>query len=227
MQAFFRYAKAISLICGFFFTVIGAAWSLLVVDRLGEQMKQLTDTKGALTSQMDTLDKIASEYFIANQQGDLIFILAQNPGARSDVAGLIYQGNILDRETPVRNMIGALAIAKLLDYRQAYDAYEKINSETRANFSFENFTRLKMAEKEIISKGEDYVPVLLTRLTEIDQAINANETAQKRARLIGVISSLLGSFLLLCANLIAEREHFRPNSSPAPSPEKPEDEEGP
>ena len=225
MQALFRYAKPISLICGFLFTVLGAAWSLLVADRLSAEMKQLSGIRGNLTSQMDSLNNIASEYFIANQQGDLIFIMAQNAGARQDVANLIYEGNILDRATPVRNMIGALAIADLVDYRSTYDAYEKINSETRASFSFENFTRLKQAERTIISKGQEHVPLLLTQLSEIDKAISANEAAQKRARVLGVISSILGSFLLLCANLIAERDRGKPDPSPSLSTETPENEE--
>jgi hypothetical protein len=34
---------------------------------------------------------------------------------RRDLLGLLYQGNLLDRAEPVRNMIGALALARLLD----------------------------------------------------------------------------------------------------------------
>ena len=52
----------------------------------------------------------------------MIFIQAQQGSARRDVADLIYKGNMLDRATPVRNMIGALAVAKQLDYRQTYGA---------------------------------------------------------------------------------------------------------
>jgi hypothetical protein len=47
----------------------------------------------------------------------LIFILSQQEGARRELASLVYKGNMLDRATPVRNMIGALALAKQLDYR--------------------------------------------------------------------------------------------------------------
>jgi cell fate (sporulation/competence/biofilm development) regulator YlbF (YheA/YmcA/DUF963 family) len=58
-------------------------------------------------------------------------------------------------------MIGALAVAKQLDFRSTYDAYERLNNETRANLSFENFTRLKQEEKNIIVKGQERVPLLL------------------------------------------------------------------
>ena len=102
-------------------------------------------------------------------------------------------------------MIGALAIAKQLDYRQTYDAYEKLNVETRANLSFAKFTKLKQVEKGIIVTGQERIPVLLTQLFEIDKAINAREAALKKNRVIGLISSILGTFLLLLVNLISEK----------------------
>lgn len=198
-----RYAKSISLIAGFLFGTVGAVWSFIFVDRLSEEMRRLSDAKADLTRQMQSLNSIASDYFIANQQGDLIFILAQQGSARQDLAGLIYKGNILDRATPVRNMIGALAMAKQLDYRETYDAYEKLNDETRTNLSFGNVTKLKQTEKAIIVMGQERVPLLLNNLFELEKTINANGAAQKRNRTIGLVSSGFGSLLLLFANLIA------------------------
>jgi hypothetical protein len=201
-----RHAKAISMIGGFLFATLGVVWSFLVVDSLSEQGKQLADVKAGLTRQMQSLASIASEYFIANQQGDLIFILAQQDSAREQLARLISKGNLLDRATPVRNMIGALALAKQLDYRQTYDQYEKLNDATRSDLSPANFTKLKDEEKKIIVQGQDRIPLLLNELFEIETAINANEAAQKRQRLMGLIASILGSSLLLLANLFAERK---------------------
>lgn len=199
-----RHAKRISVISGFVFGTVGAAWSFVVVDKLSEETRQMSDAKADVIRQMGSLNSIASDYFIANQQGDLIFILALQDGARQDLAGLIYKGNMLDRATPVRNMVGALAIAKQLDYRQTYDDYEKLNDETRANLSFDNFTKLKQTEKAIIVKGQERVSLLLNDLFEIEKAINANAAAQKKNRMIGLVSTFFGSLLLLFANLIAE-----------------------
>lgn len=201
----FRHSKVISLINGFLFATAGAVWSYVVIDKLSEETKRLANDKADISKQIQSLNNIASEYFIANQQGDLIFILAQQKIAHQDVANLIYKGNILDRATPVRNMIGALAIAKQLDYRQTYDAYEKLNDETQSNLSFDNFTKLKQVEKEIIVTGQERIPLLLTQLFEIDNAINAREAALKKNRVIGLISSIFGTFLLLCVNLISEK----------------------
>lgn len=103
-------------------------------------------------------------------------------------------------------MIGALAVAGQLDYRSTYNAYERLNDETRANFSFESFTRLKQEEKNIIVKGQERVPLLLDQLFEIEREISANEAAQKKQRIFDLVASILGSSLLLCANLVAEKK---------------------
>jgi len=200
-----RHAKSIALVGGFLFGTVGALWSFVVIDRLSEELKQLTGAKADLLKEIQSLSGIASEYFIANQQGDLIFILAQQGNARPDVARLIYQGNMLDRATPVRNMIGALAIAKQLDYRRAYGAYEKLNDETRASLSFENYSKLKQVEQIIIGKGQERVPLLLSSMYDKDRAIRAAEAKQKRNRVIGLVSSFFGNLLLLLANLIPKR----------------------
>jgi hypothetical protein len=199
-----RYAKSIALIAGFLFGTLGAAWSFVFEDSLNEEMRQLSNAKADLVGQMDTLTGIASDYFIANQQGDLIFLLAGQENVRQELASLIYEGNVLDRATPVRNMIAALALAKQLDYQQTYDAYEKLSNETRTNLSFENFTRLKQTEQAIIQQGQERVPMLLNDIFEIDKAINANRAAQQRNRVLGLISSIFGNLLLLSANLVAE-----------------------
>jgi hypothetical protein len=175
-------------ICGFLFATFGSVWSFVVIDKLSGEIKRLSNEKANIFKQMQSLNSIASEYFIANQQGDLIFIL--------------------DRATPVRNMIGTLAIAKKLDYRQTYDAYEKLNDETRKNLTFANFNKLKQLEKEIIVTGQERIPVLMAELFEIDKAINNREATQKKNRVIGLISSILGTFLLLCVNLISEKGRF-------------------
>lgn len=200
-----RNAKVIALVAGFAFATLGTLWSWLVIGNLNAQIEELSKSKAEIAAQIELLNRIASEYFIANQQGDLIFILAQQGNANQEVAKLIYQGNVLDRATPVRNMIGALALMKQLDYRQTYDAYEKLNDETRANMTFDHFMQLKQRESEIIMQGQERVPALLNESVELDNAIRAKQAEQSRNQLIGVIAAMVGSALLLGANLLAEK----------------------
>jgi hypothetical protein len=206
----FRHTRAFSVVGGFLFGMAGAGWSFVFDDRLGAEMKRLSDLRNDLATQVETLNEIASDYFIANQQGDLIFLTAHRDDARQDLAELIYKGNLLDRATPVRNMIGALAIAGQLDYRKTYDAYEALNDKAREKLSAENFFRLKQAEREIITRGQQRVPVVMNALFATDKTISASERTQERYRVVGLISSILGNSLLVFASLVASRQEGAP-----------------
>ncbi len=216
-QFWSSHGKATSLIGGFFFTLVGIAWSFLVASNLDGKSRGLAEHRADLMRQIDHLKVNASEYFLANQQGDMIFIVSQQDDARKDIAAQIRAANLLDRDTPVRNMIAELALAGQLDYRQTYDAYKKQNDLTRAEFTLENFRALKGAEKTIIQQGQERAGKLVAEVFATEADLRANDAKQKRGRLVGFTASILGSFLLLLTNLAAEK-YKGPKD---PSPEKP------
>lgn len=216
-----RNAKSLPLIGGFLFGMVGGVWSFGVDHRLEEELTQLNSARADINEQIRTLNSLASEYFIANHQGDLIFVTAHRDDARQDLASLIYKASLLDRAVPVRNMIGALAIAKVLDYRSTADAYNRLNTAAREDFSLEKFTALKNMERDLIAQGQERVPTLVQVGFAIDRAVSANKQAQKKNGLIGLLSSILGGFLLLVANLIATNSRVEPREpavSPSPIP---------
>ena len=202
-----RNAKVIALIAGFVFATLGTLWSLFVIDNLNAQLAQLADAQAETVANIETLNRKASDYFIANQQGDLIYIMAQRQDANQGVANDIYRGNLLDRATPVRDMIGALAQLQQLDYRQTYDAYEKLNDTARADGTYENFMRLKQREYEIIAQGQALVPKLVQQSIDLGRASAARQAEQTRNRQLGGIAAVAGSALLLGANLLAEKKN--------------------
>ncbi len=201
-----RHGKTIALVAGFVFSAVGALWALLVTDRLGADIQALSDQRAVNAAQIEALNRIASEYFIANQQGDLIFITAHQNGSDKELASDIRQGNMLDRATPVRNMIGELAIEKQLDFNKVNDKYREINEKARQDFTWANFKDLKELEAAIITKGQDRVPVLVRESAELDQQLNARKAQQSRNHVLAVVTALIGSAALLAANLISERE---------------------
>lgn len=206
---FIRHGKLIALVAGFLFSAMGALWALLVTDRIDAQIQQLSDARAVTARQIEALNQLASEYFIANQQGDLIFIMAAQSGADRDIASDIYQGNILDRATPVQNMIGELAMQGQLDFQQVYGAYQRLNEETRRNFTFTNFMSLKKMESEVIQQGQRRVPELLDVNSAIDRQLNARKAAQSRNHVLGVLTAIVGSAVLLAANVITQRSPRR------------------
>jgi hypothetical protein len=201
-----RLSRLVTLIGGSISAVIGILWSLIYVDRLTDEAHALADMRDEIGKRIQTIQAAASDYFMANQQGDLVFILAQQGNARQDLAALIYKGNMLDRETPVRTMIGALAMARQLDYRQTYDAFEQLNEAARQNLTADTFFAVKRREKEIVSQGQDLAGTLLGQQFEIHKAINANDAAQHRARVIGAVFSILSTLLLLVASIVTRNQ---------------------
>jgi hypothetical protein len=200
-----RISRLVSLVGGAIFGIVGVLWSLVYVDRLTDEARVLSDLADYYKQRSQELDAAASQYFIANQQGDLIFVLASQGNARPEVAALIYKGNLLDRATPVRVMLGALAMAHTLDYRQAYDSYDKLNAKAREALSFAAYQAVKAREKDIVEQGQTLAPKLLDQQFQIRTALNANFAAQRRARTLGGVLSIVSTVLLLGANLITRR----------------------
>ena len=200
-----KHGKVIALIAGFLFSTLGALWALLMTDNLTGQIQRLSDARSANSTSIDRLNRLQSEYFIANQQGDLIFVLAAQAAANADFVADLIKGNMLDRATPVRNMLGELALENQLDYEKESAAYTGLNDEARANLTAANFRAVKAREQEIIAKGQARVPELMKQNAEIDRELNAKQAQHSRNHIRGVTMAIIGSVVLLGANLITER----------------------
>ncbi|MEI7915867.1 MAG: hypothetical protein WCH82_14070, partial [Mycobacteriaceae bacterium] len=157
MYAFLRRrGKLITLIVGFLFSTVGALWALLVTDRLDGQIQRLGEEKATITRQVTALNRYASEYFIANQQGDLIYMLKVQPDVNRELAANIYLGNLSDRRTPVNNMIAELGLEQQLDAEGVYAAYKKAFDDLLASpDSEEKWLDVKIFEKKTITQGQN------------------------------------------------------------------------
>jgi hypothetical protein len=98
-------------------------------------------------------------------------------------------------------MIGALALAQVLDYRPAYDAYEKLNDTARASLSLETFTAVKTYEREIVTKAQQLAGTLTTHAAGLQRELNDTEAAAKTRQAITLMLSMLGTIVLLLANM--------------------------
>jgi hypothetical protein len=223
-----RAVRPFVIVLGFLSSLVGTLGSFLVLEKVNARLKGLVDQKGAAAQEIDKLGGLASDYFMANQQGDLIYMLGLQPGARQDLAALIYKGNLLDRAEPVRNIMGALAVSRLLEYRSTYDQYEKlVDSAKAAASSFAAFMAVKMYEREVVEKAQARVDALQASLLPLGQQISAAE-AQLRARQIFLIMfSSVGAFLLLLANLFEHTTRGRASGPDRPALEKSTTEKSP
>ena len=98
-----RFSRLVTLIGGSISAVVGILWSLLYINRLTDEARVLADMRDEIGKRMTMIQaaRVRVLNSIANQQGDLVFVLAHQGNARQDLAALIYKGNMLDRETPV------------------------------------------------------------------------------------------------------------------------------
>ncbi len=198
-------AKSATVILGFCFGSIGAIWSYWFEGSLGGERDKLTRAVDDGRADVQYLASASSDYFIANGQSDLIFMLSKSAVARADIAPLIYGGNLYDRATPIRNMIGALAIAKLLDYRQTYDAYEAMNTLAREGADLASFMRLKTEEQRIVELAADRIAALEQQRIAQQQRLREIDKQASRQSMVGVFCSLIGSMVLMLANMMSMR----------------------
>ena len=106
-------AKHAPILLGFLTSVLGTVGSSFFIEGLNKEIGRLTDQRNESSREIELIQAASSEYFLSSQQGDLVYALSLQATARQDIVGLLYKGNLLDRATPIRNLIGSLAIAKV------------------------------------------------------------------------------------------------------------------
>ena len=205
-EFFSRRGKLIALVVGFLFSTVGALWALLVTDRLDIQIQKINEQKSATAGQITALNRFASEYFIPNQQGDLIYMLNVQPDVNQDLATRIYLGNLSDRRTPVRNMIAELGLENQLDADATYAAYRKLSDDLNDDPNNEQkYWGVKLFEKKLITQGQDRALKLVDVNNGLDRDLRAKQSTQSLNHIMAVLTAIMGSAVLVAANVIAER----------------------
>jgi hypothetical protein len=204
-----RGVRRAVIVFGFVSSLTGTLGSFLLIESLGDDLKALVDRKSAAAREIEKLGALTGNYFIANQQGDLIYLLGAQEGARQEVARLIYQGNLLDRAEPVRNVIAALALSGLIDYRKTYAAYETLNDAARQSHALTDFVAVKAYERQVVEQAQKRVAHLQLGQAPLQQQISATEAHLATRRQLLIAFSSFGAFLLLVANLLEQQKKAR------------------
>ncbi len=210
-----RLSKTASIVTGFLSSLAGTLGSFLFINGLSTDLQSVRDQRATMVAQVESLTNVQLQYYMANQQGDMIFALVHNPAqARSDIATLLFGGNVLDRATPMRNLIGVLALAGKLDYAKTYGGYVKVNEQARDTGAMADYQKLKRLEQGALELGTAHVATLHQQIAAADQKVAAIEASLRwrQAALIGLMS--FGSTVLLLANLLDERQAVHKSMPP-------------
>lgn len=197
-----RDAKRISILIGATMALIGSGGQFFLVDSLSKEAAALGEKIARAQTDAETLKNAQMQYFMTYQQGTVIFALDPN-GATKDkqVLGNLYRLNLINRATPLRAMLGDMAVAGLLDYRKTYDAYLIANEKAQKDFTWENFAALNAFERTVVDGALARQHKLQEDVFSLGQRKAGVDDAVDRRKLTLVLVSMLGTVLLLLANL--------------------------
>jgi len=215
-----RRGKLLTLIVGFTFSAIGALWALLVTDRLDGQIQQLGAQKAAIAGHIVALNSCASDWFLQNTQGDLIFALKfLGSDVDQDLIANIRRANIFDRSGPVNNMITELGQQQQIEMGRVEDDYLKFQKDFYEDQgSLEKFLDLKIFEKKMIRQGQERARALVEESTRIDTELRSKQRTQSLNHVMAVLTAIIGSAVLLAANAITELAPTDTGAAEGPAP---------
>lgn len=218
-----RPLKTASIVVGFLSSLSGTLGSFVFINDLNQELQGLRDRRAVMVAQVESLTNVQLQYFMANQQGDMIFALVQDPSrARADVTALLFGGNVLDRATPMRNLIGTLALARKLDYAKTYEGYTLLNQQARDSGSMADYQKLKLVERGALELGAAHVATLHQDIAAADQKVGAIEASLRWRQTILIALTSFGAAILLLANLLEERQAARAARPRDPTPPRKE-----
>ncbi len=205
-----RWFKVTSIVVGFMLSLVCTLASFVFVNTLNAEIQSQRDQRSNLLAQLELLSNVQLQYFLANQQGDMIFALVHDgKRMRADVSSLLYAGNVLDRATPVRNLLGALAVAGKLDYAKSYASYVQANERARESAAMADYQVLKEVEKSALELGLAHAATLHTTIASIDQRLQVLDADLRWRQTVLISLTSLGAATLLLANLLEERHAVR------------------
>ena len=164
----------------------------------------------SLTARIDTLRAAPSQYLLFEQMGVLVYALnasglAAAGSSQHDTSSSLYQLGLLDRSTSMRQMIGELARAKQLAYRETSDKYGALIAAARKDVSFVSYQAVDDFETQTMRQADALMARLQDALLSTERTKGELDALAAGRNLQLTVVMTLGSTLLLAANLMSEK----------------------
>ena len=204
--------KRLAILVGFLLTMLGSVGAYLYVQPAEQRSSGVDETIKSLAVKIELIKNASAQYFMFEQQGSLIFAISAantNPEARDDINRL-RQIALLNSTFAVRQIIGQLAIAGQLNYRETSDGYQKLIDAARQDFTLTNFLAVKNFEAKYINGAETQSGQLQLQRDALMQEKAADDRVVDDRKLVLLVLTSLGSAFLLAANLVATKDGDKP-----------------
>jgi hypothetical protein len=210
LRVSFWSAKRLAILIGFALTALGSLGPQFYVSSVEDRSGEADQFAKSLTARIDTLRAAQSQYLLFEQMGVLVYALnasglAAAGSSQHDTLSSLYQLSLLDRSTSVRQMIGELARAKQLTYRETSDKYGALVAAARKDVSLPSYQAVDDFETETMRQADALMARLQDALLSAERTKGELDALAARRKLQLIVVMTLGSTLLLAANLMSEK----------------------
>ncbi len=214
--------KRLAILIGFLLTVIGALGPQFYVGPVENRAADVDQAAKTLAARIDNLRAAQSQYLLFQQMGVLVYALnatgvATGGSSQETTLNRLYQLSLLDRSSAVRQVLGELARANQLDYRETSDKYGELIAAARKDFTLPAFQAVDDFETEATRKADAWMTKLQQALVYAQRAKSNLDGLAARRRLQLIVVMTLGSTLLLAANLLSEKPAASADLPPTPA----------
>jgi hypothetical protein len=211
VMAFIRYwtLKRLTILVGFILSLLGSVGGYAYVAPVEKKSDALGGQIKTAEANIEILKNADASYWNFQQQGALIFAI-YNANTRDEARptiGALMKLAMVDRTFSIRTVIGQLAIANQLNYRQTSDQYQALVDKARDDFTFTNYMAVNLFEKAFMQRAEKMSGDLQQQRLVLMTAKDRVDAEADHRRLVLLILTALGSTFLLAANLITTREN--------------------
>lgn len=201
----FWSTKRLAILIGFALTALGSLGPQFYVSSVEDRSGEADQFAKSLTARIDTLRAAQSQYLLFEQMGVLVYALnasglAAAGSSQHDTLSSLYQLSLLDRSTSVRQMIGELARAKQLTYRETSDKYGALIAAARKDVSLASYQAVDDFETETMRQADALMARLQNALLTAERTKGELDALAARRKLQLIVVMTLGSTLLLAAN---------------------------
>ena len=201
-------AKRLSILIGAILSVAGSAGQFFFIETLAGNSRKLEEARSNELAKIETLKAAQLQYFFAYQQGSILFAMDPNGTTRDkEVLSGLYQLNVINRALPLKSMLGELAFAGAIPFRETVNQYNAVNEAARKDYSWANYVALNEFEKSIVERALDQQNKLQERVFSLRALKDDLDDAVGKRKLFLVLMTLIGSGFLLIANLLTIRRH--------------------
>ena len=167
--------KRLAILTGFALTALGSLGPHFYVGPIENRSADVDQLAKTLTARIDNLRNAQSQYLLFEQMGVLVYALnatgvSGTAASQQSTLNDLYQLSLIDRSSAMRQVIGDLARAGQLTYRETSDKYGALIATARKDFSLPAFQAVDDFETAAMRQADGWMARLQQSLLDAEHA---------------------------------------------------------